>query len=192
MKRFRLKTAPKQKAAPAPAKKLGRPTSYKPENARMARAHCQLGATDVDLANLFGVSTWTIASWGHHYPAFRDALRDGKASWDDRVERSLAQRAIGYSVDTEEIKVTKDGEVLRIPVRKHFAPDVTACIFWLKNRRPENWRDVYNYEHKGQIEDKTAAELLEEIKKDVAELGISAGVKLPQGVVPLNGKGTRH
>jgi len=191
MKRYRLKQPKKAQATP-PKRAVGRPSTYRPEYARMAKAHCVLGATDVDLANLFGVSTWTIAAWSHQFPAFRDALRDGKSSWDDRVERSLAHRAIGYSVDTEEVKVTKDGEIIRYPVRKHFAPDVTACIFWLKNRRPDNWRDVYNYEHKGQIEDKTAAQLLEEIRKDVAELGISPGMKLPEGVVPLNGKGTRH
>ena len=191
MKRFRLKQ-PKQAKPPPVKRSAGRPSLYKPEYARMAKAYGKLGAIDVDLAIAFNVSTWTITSWSHQHPEFREELREGKASWDDRVERSLAQRAIGYSVDTEEVKVSKDGEIIRYPVRKHFAPDVTACIFWLKNRRPDNWRDVYNYEHKGQIEDKTAAQLLEEIRKDVAELGITPGLKVPEGVVPLNGKGTRH
>lgn len=127
----------------------GRPSSYNPKYAGIAKKLCALGATDADLASAFGVTTPTIWAWRNQFPEFFNALKESKGAFDEVVERSLAQRALGYTYDTEEIKLTKDGEVLRVPVRKHIPPDTTACIFWLKNRRPEQWRDVNRFEHTG-------------------------------------------
>jgi hypothetical protein len=64
------------------------------------------------------------------------------ADADDRVERSLYNRAIGYSYDAVKIFCSRDGEIIEAPYVEHVPPDVTACIFWLKNRRPQDWRDV--------------------------------------------------
>jgi hypothetical protein len=58
----------------------------------------------------------------------------GKAEADNRVERSLYERANGYSYDAFKIFRTKDGDIIRAPYREHVPPDITACIFWLKNR----------------------------------------------------------
>jgi hypothetical protein len=63
------------------------------------------------------------------------------------VEQSLYQRAVGYSLNSEKIFCNKDGEVTRVPIVEHVPPDVTAQIFWLKNRKPSEWRDVQNVEH---------------------------------------------
>ena len=52
------------------------------------------------------------------------------------VERSLYHRANGYSYDAVKIFCSKDGKVTKVPYREHVPPDVTACIFWLKNRKP--------------------------------------------------------
>lgn len=165
-----------RKRLPAAHKKNvgGRPSTYKPEYAKMAAAHCKLGATDADLATLFGVTTQCIWLWTSKHPEFGVAARSEKAVFDHKIERSLAQRALGYSVDTEEVKVLATGKVLRIPVRKHYPPDTVACIFWLKNRQPEQWRDVQRHEHSGRVDlDKTTAEqLLIEIRKEALELGI--------------------
>jgi hypothetical protein len=68
---------------------------------------------------------------------------NGKAEADDRVERSLYSRAVGYSFNSEKIFCNKDGEVTRVPYVEHVPPDVTACIFWLKNRDPAHWRDAW-------------------------------------------------
>lgn len=129
-------------------RRTGRPSSYRPEYARAAKKLCELGATDADLAKAFGVTTPTIWAWRSRYPDFLSALKDGKPAYDDLVERSLAQRALGYTYDTEDIKVI-GGDVRRVRVRRHVPPDVTACIFWLKNRRPAQWRDVNRFEHTG-------------------------------------------
>jgi hypothetical protein len=84
----------------------------------------------------------------------------------------LAQRAIGYEVDVIEKKVLSDGKVVPYKVRKHYPPDVTACIFWLKNRNPKQWRDVQDHVHDSRLGKLTSEELLEEIRADAVELGI--------------------
>lgn len=121
----------------------GRPTSYKPEFAEQATKLCQLGATDADLADFFKVNTTTIWRWRSAHEEFCNALKQGKETADSLVERSLYQRAMGYSFDTEKI-FQFQGEVIRAPVREHVPPDTTAAIFWLKNRRAEAWRDQSN------------------------------------------------
>jgi hypothetical protein len=63
------------------------------------------------------------------------------------MERSLYSRAVGYSFNSEKIFCNKDGEVTRVPIVEHVPPDVTAQIFWLKNRDPANWRDAWQLEH---------------------------------------------
>lgn len=173
--------------------KPGRPALYDPKFAPIAKVLCSRGATSADLADAFGVSTVSIYNWESWHPEFGEAVRLGKVEiFDPRVERALAERALGYSVDTEEIKVTKDGDVLRIPVRKHYPPETTACIFWLKNRQPQKWRDVWKIEHEGKVELEklTAAELLEEIRKEASSMGLLSQMET-LGVAPAskNGKG---
>jgi len=123
--------------------KGGRPTKYKDGFARKARKLCALGATDDEIADFFDVHVATIHRWKHRHPMFCDALKVGKDSADDRVERSLYQRALGYSHPEDKVFSTggKDGEPLIVPTVKHYPPDTTAAIFWLKNRRPDEWRD---------------------------------------------------
>src|SRR5262249_35028914 len=75
----------------------GRVPEYRAKFAEIAKAMCKRGATDAELAAEFGVTTWTIWHWQAKHPAFSKALKIGKSAYDDRVERSLAQRAIGYS-----------------------------------------------------------------------------------------------
>ena len=127
--------------------KMGRPSSFRPEFVEMVRHLCKLGATDADLADAFGVSIPTVDTWKAKHPDFLGSLKAGKAEADDRVERSLYSRAVGYSFNSEKIFCNKDGEVTRVPIVEHVPPDVTAQIFWLKNRKPSEWRDVQNVEH---------------------------------------------
>ena len=103
---------------------------------------CEAGFTDNEIAAFFAVSPATITTWKHRYPEFLAALKTGKIPTDERVERSLYQRAIGY--EQEEVKIFMPAGALEPVYAKYtakYAPDVTACIFWLKNRRPEQWRD---------------------------------------------------
>ncbi len=118
---------------------MARPTSYKPEYAKQAEVACRLGATDRDLSELFGVSTVTINAWKSQFPEFLNSLKLDKQAADERVERSLYQRALGYSHEEDDIRVV-NGEIVITPTIKHYPPDTTACIFWLKNRMPEKYR----------------------------------------------------
>lgn len=169
--RFRLSDQP---AASAPKNKGGRPSKYNPAFVNTARVLCKHGATDDALADAFGVDTSTVRAWYSAHPEFGEAVAEGKSLvFDPLVERSLAQRAVGYSVDVEEYKIV-DKVLTKVQYRKHYPPDVTACIFWLKNRQPEKWRDVYNHDHSGKVSAETlsAAELFEEIRKECAKIGL--------------------
>jgi methyl coenzyme M reductase gamma subunit len=138
---------------------MARPSEYKPEYAAVARKLCTLGATDVELADFLGCSDRTIYRWQAQFPEFARAMKAGKEAADDRVERSLYHRATGYTYEAEEV-FQFQGEIVRTTVRKHIPPDATAMIFWLKNRRPAEWRDVHRIEHTHRIENLSDDELV--------------------------------
>ena len=120
--------------------------AYDPKYPGIANFLCRRGATRAELADAFDVSTQAIDNWAVKYPAFGEAIAEGKDEvFDPRVERALAERALGYSVDIEEYFVV-DKELVSRTIRKHYPPDVTACIFWLKNRQSDRWRDVQRHE----------------------------------------------
>ena len=121
--------------------KTGRPTEYRDHFPEQARKLCLLGATDESLADFFGVSMSCVAKWKVAHPEFLHALKEGKEIADAKVAESLFNRACGFS--TKEAKVASvDGKITDIvEVDKHYPPDATAAIFWLKNRQPKSWRD---------------------------------------------------
>lgn len=122
--------------------KGGRPSKFKPEMVEQARKLSLLGATDRELADFFSVSVSTLSLWKVEHAEFSDALKLGKESADARVERSLYQKAIGYSHEAVKIFADpKTGAEQIVPYTEHYAPDTTAAIFWLKNRKPAEWRD---------------------------------------------------
>lgn len=102
------------------------------------------GATDEEIATAVGVSSVTLRNWKGQFSNFEEALRETKSIADELVEASLYSRACGYT--TPAIKLffdTKRGTVHMEKYTEHHAPDTTACIFWLKNRQPANWRDAH-------------------------------------------------
>ena len=101
---------------------------------------CKLGATDMDLACEFGVKTQTILNWRCKYPEFLESTLEGKEAFDNRADRSLAQRAVGYSYHTQKV-FCYEGSIVRADIMEHVPPDVSAIRLWLMNRRPERWRD---------------------------------------------------
>jgi hypothetical protein len=119
---------------------MGRPSKYKPEFAEQAAKLCKLGATDAVLADFFQVAVSTINLWKVEHPEFSESIKLPKAESDERVEQSLYMRAMGYEHDEMDIRVV-GGELVQTPIRKHYPPDATAMIFWLKNRKPDEWRD---------------------------------------------------
>lgn len=99
------------------------------------------GLTDEQIAGNMGVSRSTLNSWKDKYPDILDALKKGKEIVDRQVENALLKRALGY--EYEEIKEKYEfGELSeRTITKKQVVPDTTAQIFWLKNRKPKDWRD---------------------------------------------------
>lgn len=125
------------------------------------------GLTDEQIAHNVGIATGTLYDWKNRFPEISEALKKGKAVVDNMVENALLKRALGYEFDevTEGPIERPDGgldydEVKR--VRKHVPGDVTAQIFWLKNRRPDRWRDKQDVEHSGHMTAMTAMTNLSE------------------------------
>lgn len=126
-----------RKKAAAP---VGRPSRYKPEFAEQARKLCRLGATDVELADFFGVDESTITRWKAAHDEFCMSIKDGKILSDAEVADKLFHRALGYCHEAEKIMVVA-GQVERVPYIERYPPDTAAAIFWLKNRQRSRWRD---------------------------------------------------
>lgn len=177
------------KKAKKAKKKDGRPTKYKPGYTKKAEELCrEKGYTDKNLAAHFRVDESTINNWKRKYLGFLESIKKGKDEFDSQVvEQSLLKRAVGYSYDEttrEPVLVVKgvveegeikDGETVEEAVEsslaiikvvtKQIAPDVTAQIFWLKNRRSERWSDVKEIEHR--IEDFSKSLSIDEMKKRI-------------------------
>lgn len=127
---------------------VGRPTKFKEEFIEQAAKLCTLGATDEEIADFFKVEVRTIYRWKLDNEAFCQALKLGKEACDDRVEKSLYSRAIGYKHDDIDIRVI-EGQIVQTPIIKQYPPETVAGIFWLKNRRSQEWRDKVQNEHTG-------------------------------------------
>ena len=129
----------------------GRPAKYKEEYNEQARKLCLLGATDKELADFFNVCEATINNWKIKHPSFLESIKKGKEIADATVAEKLFHRATGYS--HEEVKLSQsEGKFTdEKVVTKHYAPDATAAIFWLKNRQPDKWRDKQEVDHSGEI-----------------------------------------
>lgn len=145
----------------------GRPTKYKAEYVKQAAKLAELGATDAEMADFFEVTISTFSLWKVKHPEFSEALNGGKDVADRRVETALYNRAMGYSHEDTDIRVV-DGAVVMTPTIKHYPPDTTAAIFWLKNRKPNDWRDKRETEHSGSLNLTTATD--EEIERRIAAL----------------------
>lgn len=124
----------------AEKRKLGRPSAYREEFAAQAEKLTKLGAIDRELAEFFGVSEQTVNSWKKEFPSFLESVKKGKEIADAEVADKLYRRATGYQHPDTHVSMYQ-GEVTITPLTKHYAPDPTAAIFWLKNRQPAKWRD---------------------------------------------------
>jgi transcriptional regulator with XRE-family HTH domain len=127
---------------------MARPSKYRSEFAEQARKLCRLGATDKEISEFFGIGEATLNRWKNDHPEFRESLKSGKALADAEVADKLFKRATGYSHDA--VKIFNDeGVPLIVPYTENYPPDTTAAIFWLKNRRPDLWRDKVQQEVTG-------------------------------------------
>jgi hypothetical protein len=117
----------------------GRPTLYKPEHADRARELCARGATNPDLAGRFGVARSTIGQWIATHPEFAEAVQQGRDIADASAVESLFTRVTGYNHQAEKVFLYR-GEPRTATYTVHVPPETRACMVWLRNRRPEDWR----------------------------------------------------
>jgi hypothetical protein len=119
----------------------GRPTLYKPEYADRARDLCSRGATNKDLAGRFGVARSTIDLWIASHPEFAEAVQQGRDVADASAVESLFTRVTGYNHQAEKVFLYR-GEPRTATYTAHVPPETRACMYWLRNRRPEDWREI--------------------------------------------------
>lgn len=113
-----------------------------PEKLELLYGMARAGFTDKQIAKRIGISERTFYEWKHKYPQFSQALKRGKEVVDYEVEGKLLSLALGGVVKTTEEKILSDGTKVKITKEKYIPPNATACIFWLKNRMPDKWRDT--------------------------------------------------
>lgn len=111
------------------------------------------GLTDEQISRNMGIAYSTLRSWRDKFSAISAVLKKGKEVVDRQVENALLKRALGY--EYEEVKEKFEGNVMteRTVTKKEVIPDVTAQIFWLKNRKREVWADRQNIEISQPIDD---------------------------------------
>lgn len=116
------------------------------------------GLTDEQISRNMGIGTTTLYRWKEKFKEIREALKRGKEVVDREVENALLKRALGYEyteTTREAVKNPDSGDIeMRITkeVTKKVIPDTTAQIFWLKNRKPDKWRDKPAYEDTSELD----------------------------------------
>ena len=114
--------------------KVGRPSPYDPKlHPKLGFWLAHAGLTNEQMAEEIGIHVDTLYEWRKAHPEFSESLKGGKATPDDEVEAALLRRAKGFKY----LEGSKEKVAL---------PDTTACIFWLKNRRPTDWRDKRHHD----------------------------------------------
>lgn len=101
-----------------------------------------LGASDAEIAQMLGISVTTLRAWHDRYPEFAAAWDDGKLHASAKVAAALFKRACGY--DVVKVKTTPRGTIRETV---HIEPSVPACVFWLTNKRPDQWKNKVEYEN---------------------------------------------
>ena len=129
----------------------GRPSKYethvKPK-LLLIEAWTRDGLTLEQIANNLDVGLSTLCTYQNEYQELRESLKNGREVIDTMVENALLKAALGYDYTEEELnKATGDP----VELRKVAHPNTTALIFWLKNRKPREWRDKQELEHSGEV-----------------------------------------
>ncbi len=141
-------TATTAQVPAAIARASGRPSKFDTLNMALLQKLAEYGHDDEFMAKCCGVTERTWNNWKKKHPEFFQSLKDWKAVADDQVVKALFERATGCTC-TEERFGMKNGEPTIITATKHYPPDPTSMIFWLKNRRPGQWRDKQELAHSG-------------------------------------------
>jgi hypothetical protein len=163
----------------------GRKSEYKHSYASQAEKLAKLGLTDVEMATFFEVSEKTINTWKKKHIEFASALKKGKTFSDAEIVDRLFKRALGYKfnevtfekIDTKkQLKITSATEIVsndlykKKIVKKEIPPDVTAIIFWLKNRQKDKWKDRHEVAGRLDIQKRLESMTDEDLQKLAAEI----------------------
>ncbi len=136
----------------------------------LVESWCRNGATDKDISERLGVGLTTFYEWKKTKPEIVEVLKRGKEIVDLEVENALFKRALGYKyteITKEPVQNPATGkfdlEVTK-EVVKEVVPDTTAQIFWLKNRKPKDWRDRQNINITNNLEDYSEEDIDKRLK----------------------------
>ena len=116
------------------------------------------GLTDEQISRNMGIGTTTLYRWKDEFEEIRETLKRGKEVVDREVESALLKRALGYEYTETTREAVKDPDTGDVEMRvtkkvtKQVVPDTTAQIFWLKNRKPDEWRDKPAYEDTSELD----------------------------------------
>lgn len=138
-----------------------------PEGLLKLEAWARDGLTDEQIAKNMSITPSTLYEWKKRYSDISESLKKGKEVVDIQVENALLKRALGY--EYEEVRVEEEYGTItkRVTTKKVVLPDTTAQIFWLKNRRPDRWRDKHDMDLSGEVKTSNpyAGLTTEELKK---------------------------
>ncbi len=140
------------------------------------------GLTDEQIAHNIGIGYSTLQRWNNKYQDIQDTIKKNQSIVDIQVENALLKRALGYSYtettnerklneDTGEYEIVKTKEVV-----KEVMPDTRAQIFWLKNRKPDVWRDKKDIDVEGTLHSVVSSMTDEELTERIASLKGKLGV----------------
>jgi AcrR family transcriptional regulator len=171
-------TKRKKKGVIIPRKKPGPDPVYDPRfHPGYAKTLASRGVTVAEFADACGVTDRTIRRWFANHPEFSQAFKFAASAFDERIERSLAERALGYEFEDEEIKVV-NGDVFHVPVRRHLPPDVGAAMHYLTNRLPHKYKRMVDVHTAGNKIESTEV-IVEEIQAKILRLAAKYQVALP-------------
>lgn len=126
------------------------------------------GLTDEQIAGNIGISRSTLNQWKEKYPDISDTLKRGKEVVDLQVENALLKRALGYEYEEVSEKYESGTLTEKKVTKKQVVPDTTAQIFWLKNRRPDKWKDKQDVQVSGELKEEQTKldDLIKQIRGD--------------------------
>lgn len=129
-------------------RKKGRPTKFGRVILRQLEMLYTAGHTDLFVAKFLNVTERTLRNWMEEKPEFFQSIRNWKITADERVEKALYDRAIGYSHPAVKL-FNEKGTVIEHEYIEHYPPDYNSMELWLTNRNPDNWRKKFDVESGG-------------------------------------------
>jgi len=152
-----------------------------PDGLLRLEAYARDGLTDDDISGKIGINRATLYDWKKKYPNISDSLKKGKEVVDIAVENALLQKALGINkivkraVKVKEVlydngkRISEIEHIEMVDEELYIPPETTAQIFWLKNRKPAEWRDKRDVELSGNVNNPYQNLTTEELKKLVKD-----------------------